>query len=158
MTYIERKEKIQSDAQDLIKAVDTYSLEAAKGSHESAVSLIYTLVPHGPDEGIRIPYNVEIAMFCSPYERLAIVEAKKIAGRFNRNFGWDCATDQYLNFGNRHLQALFRNTGQVVQGILHPDGEFGKDVVEHKVEVEEAFKGLINWAETVLTNNSSVNH
>lgn len=37
-----------------------------------------------------------------------------------------------------------------MQGIIKPDGPFGKDIIENMAQTQQGYLGLINWANNLL--------
>lgn len=138
-------------ARTLFERVNNYSFEAANGSHESVSRLLDTLVSRGPDDGPDIPIAFETLQFLSSRERFAIDIAHNFCSDFNREFSWHSSAGSLLDWDNEHLKQFFLNLGKTVQGILHPDGQFGQDVVGSMIQTNEAYYNLVNWAEEQLT-------
>jgi hypothetical protein len=137
---------IREQAKELLETVERTSHGAAQGGQDEAMDLIYALVPERQDFGPQIKQTPEIRATYNPNERLAITIAHDWAGRFNRNFGVGSISGEKLDWENEHLQSFALNLGRTVQGILHQDGEYGKDAIAYMAQTNDSFDGLINWA------------
>jgi hypothetical protein len=142
-------EEVTKQARELLETVERTSQAAAEGGQDDAMDLIYALVPAGQDYGPKIKQTPEIRSTYSPTERLAITIAHDWAGRFNRNFGVGSISGESLNWENKHLRSFALNLGRTVQGILHQDGEYGKDTIAYMAQTNDSFDGLINWANNI---------
>ena len=141
----------------LLGRVDFYSLEVTAGSHSSALSLMHEFVPKYHDDGSpSIKLTDDVMDHFNPKERWAMTYARERSSLFNRNFGVGSTIGEVLDWGNPNLQDYFLHLARAVQGLLHPDGEFAESIVDSMVENNEAFRGLVVWAEKLLTEGEEL--
>lgn len=143
----ESKESSREQSQQIISLVDQYSQEAAKGSHESSVFLLHLVKGPYPDSlGVDM---TRAAHGLNGQDLLALQVADYWLGRFRRNFGEDYMGPE-LKKDNETLWSFFESLSKSIQGILHPDGEFGSSTLENLTNATEKFYDLVNWAENEL--------